>query len=287
MFMGALKKRFGDRYDGRLLRSIDPFYKIIPYIMPTRISAQVFFDDVLDADLLDSYIRNKRNNGYKGFGFLHVLITAIVRVLSQHPKLNRFVAGQKIYARNNITVSFVIKKKLNDESSETTVKLEFSPDDTVYDVFEKINHEVHINKDEQSKNAVDHTTRLIMICPGFLIKLTLGLLKALDSRGLMPKALNRISPLHTSVFVTNVASLGIQPIYHHLYEIGTASIFIAFGAKQKRDGAEGKYIPLKIVADERIADGYAYASALKLFMSLMKHPERLDVKPERIVEDVN
>lgn len=284
--MGVMKRRIKDRYDGRLIRSLDPFYKIIPYIMPTRLSAQVFFDDVLDADIIENYIKEKRAGGYKNFGFLHVLIAAIVRVLSQHPKLNRFVAGNKIFARNEILISFVIKKKLRDYSSETTVKLSFKPEDTIFDVFEKVSFEVQNNKDEKVKNSVDLTTRLIMLCPGFLVKLTIGFLKALDNRGLMPKAINRLSPLHTSVFVTNVASLGIQPIYHHLYEIGTTSIFIAFGTKQKYEGSDWKYIPLKIVADERIADGYAFASAFKMFKSVFKHPERLDHRPERVVSDI-
>jgi len=284
--MGVRKRRLKDRYDGRLIRSLDPFYKIIPYIMPTRLSAQVFFEEALDADVIERYIREKRAAGYKNFGFLHVLIAAMVRVLSQHPKLNRFIAGQKIYARNEVLISFVIKKKVNEHSSETTVKLSFNPEDTVFDVFEKVSYEILNNKDEKVKNSVDHLTRLFMLCPGFIVKLAINLLKALDNLGLMPKALNRLSPLHTSVFVTNVASLGIQPIYHHLYEVGTASIFIAFGTKQKHGDSEGKYIPLKIVADERIADGYAFASAFKMFKSIFKHPERLDKKPERIVPDI-
>jgi len=284
--MGVRRRRLKDRYDGRLIRSLDPFYKIIPYIMPTRLSAQVFFEEALDADVIERYIREKRAAGYKNFGFLHVLITAMVRVLSQHPKLNRFIAGQKIYARNEVLISFVIKKKVNEHSSETTVKLSFNPEDTVFDVFEKVSYEIQNNKDEKVKNSVDHLTRLFMLCPGFIVKLAISLLQSLDNRGLMPKALNRISPLHTSVFVTNVASLGIQPIYHHLYEVGTASIFIAFGTKQKHGDSEGKFIPLKIVADERIADGYAFASAFKLFKSIFKHPERLDNKPEHIVLDI-
>lgn len=284
--MRVKKKRLGDRYDGKLIRSLNPFYRIIPYIMPTRISAQVFFDDSLDADILDAYIREKRKNGLKGFGFLHVLLTAIVRTLSQHPKLNRFVAGQKIYARNSIDISFVVKKKLSGDAAETTVKLNFSPFDTVYEVFDKLNKEISINKDEENENKADNTAKLLMLCPGFLIKFSIYLIKILDNNGLLPKSLNRISPLHTSVFVTNVASLGIQPIYHHLYEIGTASIFLAFGAKQKREGSEGKFIPIKLVGDERIADGFAFASGLKYFMSLLKHPERLDIKPENVVEDV-
>lgn len=40
--MAGYKRRFGDRYDGRRLRSLDPFYKIIPFIMRSRIDSQNF-----------------------------------------------------------------------------------------------------------------------------------------------------------------------------------------------------------------------------------------------------
>jgi len=284
--MGVAKRRFKDRYDGRMIRSLDPFYRIIPHIMPTRLSAQVFFDDVIDAHVIENFIKEKRAAGYKNFGFLHVMIAAVVRVISQHPKLNRFVAGQKIFARNSILISFVIKKKLRNDSSETIIKIAFDPEDTVFDVFRKVSEEVKTNKDEDVRNSIDITTRLMMLCPHILVKTAIAFLKLLDNHGLMPKVLNRLSPLHASVFVTNVASLGIQPIYHHLYEVGTTSIFIAFGAKQRIEGSEAKFIPLKIAADERIADGFAFASAFKLFKKLFKHPERLEQKPEIVIYDI-
>ena len=47
--------------------------------------------------------------------FLHVIIAAMVRAISQKPGMNRFVAGQKIYARGNL-VSFAIKKEFTEES---------------------------------------------------------------------------------------------------------------------------------------------------------------------------
>ena len=40
------KRRLGDRKDGRLIQSLAPFYKFMPYIMPTlnfiRISGGIF-----------------------------------------------------------------------------------------------------------------------------------------------------------------------------------------------------------------------------------------------------
>ena len=49
---------------------------------------------------------------------------------------------------------------------------------------------------------------------------------------------------------------------------------------------ERKSVGLKVVNDERICDGHYYASAFKLLLGLLRHPERLEVPPEAIVEDV-
>lgn len=49
----------------------------------------------------------------------------------------------------------------------------------------------------------------------------------------MPKAVINASPFHTSVFLTNVGSLGIDSVYHHLYNFGTTSLFFAMGKKKK------------------------------------------------------
>ena len=38
------KRRFGDRKDGRLIQSLAPFYKFMPYIMPTKNDACNQFD---------------------------------------------------------------------------------------------------------------------------------------------------------------------------------------------------------------------------------------------------
>jgi hypothetical protein len=56
----------------------------------------------------------------------------------------------------------------------------------------------------------------------------------MDFYGIMPKAIHKVSPFHTSVFLTNMGSLGTDPIYHHIYNFGTTSIFIAMGKKRKQ-----------------------------------------------------
>ena len=48
-----------------------------------------------------------------------------------------------------------------------------------------------------------------------------------------------------------------------------------------------KYIDVKFVTDERIVDGYYYATFFKYFSRLMRNPELLDVPPEEIVRDID
>jgi hypothetical protein len=109
----------------------------------------------------------------------------------------------------------------------------------------------------------------------------------------MPKVIHRASPFHTSAFVTDLGSLGIKPIFHHIYDFGTTSIFLAFGKKEHSreiDAAgqvvERKYIGLKVVNDERICDGHYFAGAFKILAPFLKDPRKLETPPARIVEDV-
>ncbi|HYE10069.1 MAG TPA: 2-oxo acid dehydrogenase subunit E2, partial [Patescibacteria group bacterium] len=263
------------------------------YIMQNRTDAQNFYEDKLHIDNIEEYLKNKRRLGIKNIGLLHILIAAMVRTIAQKPGLNRFVAGQRIYARNEILVSLALKKQMNEGGIETTIKLKFSPTDTVFDVAEKINAAIEDNKKAETKNSADKTAKIIMLCPGFIVKFLVWFFKKLDYFGMMPKIINKISPMHTTMFITDLGSLGIQSIYHHLYEFGTTSIFVAFGAKfterlidKDNSIIQRRFVNIKIVTDERTVDGFYYASAFKVFKRLLQHPEQLEERPDKMVKDI-
>lgn len=290
--MRKYKRRFGDRYDGRLVRPSDPFFKIVPYVMKSRTDSQVYFSEKIDLTPVEAYIKRKRKEGTKCISFLHVIIAAIVRTISQKPAINRFVAGQKIYARNEILISLAIKKEMTEESPETTVKLKFEPTDTINDVISRVNEAIGQSKQAGNNNETDKTAKIISICPGFIIKFIVWVMSTLDYFGKMPKTIYNASPFHTSVFITDMGSLGIEPIYHHIYNFGTTSAFIAFGIKKKekvveKDNqiVEKRFIDIRVVGDERIVDGFYYASAFKTFKRFINHPELLENPPEQVVED--
>jgi hypothetical protein len=286
------RRRLGDRYDGRLLRSLSPIYQMIPYIMRTRVDAHDYFEDRIDIGPAEDWLRRQRAAGRGNLGYLALFVAALVRTMSQRPRLNRFVAGQRIHARNQILISMVLKKRLHQDSPETVVKLGLDPRATVFDVARVIEEAVSANQREAAANQTDRTARLFTAVPGPLLRGLMWLLRALDFHGLLPRAIHRASPFHASAFVTDLGSLGIKPIYHHLYDFGTVSIFLAFGAKEREHAlaADGrvelrKFISIKVVNDERICDGHYYASAFKLLRGLLRQPELLEAPPERVVED--
>jgi len=289
--MAKQRRRFGDRYDGKLLKHMDPFNRIVPYIMKTRVDSQVYFGDKIILDKLEAFLKQKREENLN-IGFLHVALAAMVRAISQKPRVNRFVSGRKLYARNDILISLVVKKAMTEDSPETTVKIKFEPTDTIYDVVEKVNKVVAENQNEEANNDTDKTAKLVMLLPSLLIKFVVGFLTWLDHHGKMPKVINKVSPFHTSVFVTDLGSLGIEPVYHHIYEFGTTSVFLAFGKKNKEkyidrnnEIQERKYVNYKIAIDERICDGFYSAKTIRLFHRYMENPHILEKAPEKVVED--
>lgn len=288
------KRRWGDRKEGRKLRTIDPIIKMMPYIMKKRSDSQNFFTEKLDIAEAEKFCREQIRAGRKNFTLLHVIIASYIRVVSQRPAINRFVSGQKIYARNNIEVLMTIKKKMALDGEETCIKVEFEPTDTVYDVYDKFNKAVESNKGETEGNDTENLAKILHKVPGWVLRCIVRFLFFLDYHGWLPKAILNLSPFHGSMIVTSMGSLGIRPIYHHIYDFGNLPVFVAYGAKQHGvrmddDGVVKKYryIEMKVTTDERICDGYYYASAFKMMKKIFEHPRVLENPPEAVIEDID
>ncbi len=289
------KRRFGDRSDGYRLRSLQPMSKVSPYIMPNRSGASVYFHESIEITEAENYIRKKRNQGLKGFGLMHLLLAAYARVLSQRPACNRFISGQRVYSHGeDLAVLITIKREMTLDAEETIVKMHLSPSDTADDIYRKLQKLIDENRDVNPDSKFDNTAKILNYIPGLLLKNAIWFLKLLDYFGLLPKKLIEISPFHGSMFITSMGSLGIPPVYHHLYDFGNIPVFLSFGAKYKQtelkaDGTpvQRKYIDYNIVCDERICDGFYLASSFKLFKSYFRNPHILDEKPETVVHDVD
>ena len=284
-------RKFGDRYDGYRVRNVDPFFFIIPQVMSKRVDSQVYFSEEMDITALEQFVRDHTNTDIKGLRMYHILIAAYIRMVSQRPYFNRFVLGHRIYQRNQLTVAMAVKRH-SDKEETTTLKIPFDPKDTLYDVVNKFNRIVEENKTVVEENGTDHVAKVLGHMPTFLLTGAVAFLKMLDRHGKLPKLINRVSPFHTSFFITNMGSLGISPIYHHIYEFGTTSIFLAMGKKKTVHelGSDGiaetkRKMGIKIVADERICDGAYYAAGMRMLSRFFKNPQALLTPPETIAVD--
>ena len=291
--MKERKRRWGDRYDGRRLRTLSPMSYVAPYIMKTRVTSSNYIKDRFDIETAEEYVREKREAGLKGFGLMHVIVASYIRVVSQRPGINRFIAGQRIFARNNIDIMLVIKLDMSLDAPETAIKVRFKPDATAEDVYREMSKAI----DEYRSNPVngfDKAAKALSHIPGLFLRFAVAVLRTLDYFGMLPKFLENVSPFHGSFFLTSMGSLGIPPIYHHLYDFGNVPVFLSFGAAERKkelqdDGSvkTTRYVEYNVSTDERICDGFYFASALKMLKKIFKNPYCLDERPTEIVEDVD
>jgi hypothetical protein len=283
--------RIGDRYDGWRVRKVDAVFRVIPYFLRTRMDAQNFFEERISIDHLEAFIKEHKNE-MPELSIMHIIIAALVRLTSMRPHLNRFVMWNKIFARNHLNVAIAIKRSLSDTGEETLIKPYFHLDDTLQLVVEKVHREHASNQQTEKKNGADIVSRVLGYLPDFLMRTVVFLLFWMDKIGIMPKLIFNVSPWHSSIFLTNIGSIGVESIYHHLYEFGTCSMFVAMGKKTREnvidkngDTIAQKSILLKFVLDERVCDGFYYASSMRQLNKILTDPSVLLTPPEIIRAD--
>lgn len=288
------RKIIGDRKDGRLLRTREPMSIVETFILVDRTGATNYIQDKVEISKAEEYIKRKRKEGLNGFGLMHLMVAIYVRVASRAPAVNRFVSGQRVYARDRIEVNIDIKKEMTLEAPNTCVKIILSPDDTAEDVYRKMKEVIDVEKGGESESDFDSVAGALAKFPKLFFKFSIWFLKLLDYFGWLPKSLLEVSPFHGSFFITSMGSLGIPPIFHHLYSFGNVPIFCAIGPKRTeyeidRDGntVKKKYMDYTFSTDERIVDGYYYATAFRMMKLCFSDPDKLDFPPEKVVEDID
>ena len=285
------KKRKG----ARLLKSLTPYEKLLPYVMDHRYDAMVFFTDTIECAPIDRYIAMRRQRDGIELSYLDVVNAAIVRLIAQRPALNRFVMGRRIYANNDIKLSMTVRKSLREGDDDTTIKLPFSGCETVDQVHEAFHEELVKNRlPDREDDDTDKLIGTIMGLPPLLLNPVVAMIKWLDRCNLLPADVTDFSPFHTSVYITYLKSLGIRSVYHHIFDFGTVSLFLALGKEQvmpivDRQTGEiraAKVLELKVVADERICDGLYYAKSMRLLRKILEEPEQLELPLKKVEKDI-
>lgn len=284
---------FGKRPDGRIIKNLDPMQQIMPYIMKTRNDAMNLFEDTFACEPWDAYMKEKAEQGIN-INYMHIFIAAIVRIIALRPQLNRFIMNGRIYARPKIWVSFVVHPTLHDGSTGTTIKLCFEGTESIFEVAKII--DAAIEKETTKRVGENGTDKLIRILmkwiPGPLIKIVINTLMWMDKVSLLPKFIIDLSPFHTSFFITNLKSLGINHVYHHTYNFGTTGLFFAMGKEkmvpmvEKGELVARKHMGYGLVSDERFCDGLYFALSLRQLKKFMKNPALLETPLEKKIEDI-
>jgi len=284
---------FGFRSDGKRIKTIDPITTLMPHIMTTRNDAMVMSEYEINCKGMDEYIFAKRKEGVH-LTYMDIVIPAMVRTIALRPKLNRFVINRRFYKRNDIQIALTVKKALKDTADETTIKMTFKGTETLPEIHEMMDQVIKANTKVVAVNDTDKLAKLLTIVPNFLIKFLVGVLKFMDMQGMLPKSVFTVSPFHTSVFITNMKSIKMNSVYHHIYNFGTTSIFIAMGkekyvpvvldADEEKFGV-AKIMKVGIVVDERITDGLYFGNSFREMKHYLDNPFLLDTPIEKRVED--
>ena len=279
------------RPDGRRVRNIEPMQLITSYLMKKRYDAMNMYEDTFPCEPWDAYIKEKEAQGIK-MGYMHIFIAGVVRLLATKPRLNRFVMNGRVYARPKIWVSFVVHPELTEGSEGTTIKLSFEGTESILEITEKINEAVEKETTKRTgENGTDKLARVLTSIPSPILRCVVNTLMWMDRHNILPKFIIDLSPFHTSFFITNLKSLGINFVHHHTYEFGTTGLFFAMGKEKtipvilRNEVMQQKHMGFSLVSDERFCDGLYFALALREFRKLMRNPAVLETPLEKKIED--
>lgn len=267
--------------DGRVVK-VHALNAMFPYMFRSRTESLVYFSTALDVENLLEYIEKKKTEGIE-LKFFQLFVASVVKLFKERPYLNRFVSGRKLYQRNNIKVSFIAKKAASDEGEETNVALTFGEKTSFQDVIDKLKRDIKIAKSEEVKKDDDKLIETLMKLPRFMLRMLFAFLRWMDFYFNMPKMFADVDPLRCSVYIANLGSIGIEAPFHHLFEWGNCSMFIAIGkigykpvALEDGTIVARKMVEVKVTLDERIADGFYFARSLELMESYLNNPESIE-----------
>ncbi len=272
---------FGHRYDGKKVKGMNVIDKAGPFFMPQRIDAVNYINVKVPCANIDKFLADERKTGTH-FTYMDIVFATIVRVLYMRPKLNRFIMRGSTYQRKGIFISLDVKKEMRtDEGESMTLKFPFTGRESIYEVKKIVDEEIAKNM-ASDDHATTEVASVFTHMPDWMFRWAMAVIRFCDRHGLLGKLFAKASPFHTSCFVTNLKSIKLKYVYHHLYNFGTTSIFISMGKEKmepvvvnNKELSIAKIMNLGISLDERIADGLYMGKSLRIIEDIMSNPECL------------
>lgn len=280
------KKRRGDRRDAVLCRDVGAMNALMPYLMPRRSDSLVYFDIKVDMAHAIAYVQRYNEEHPEGpkMTYMHLLLAAIVKIYRVRPHLNSYIIGGRFYRRRHILISFAVKKQLTENAPETTAKINFDDCYTLSDVVRATSAVVREAKSAEGDHDEDKIFSVVAKLPRPVLRFFFWALRRLDAADRFPRDLYAADPMHTSAFIANLGSLGLDAPFHHLYEWGNCSLFAAMGKIHKEPVADedgtlraADICNVTVTIDERIGEGAKFVRDLALFQKYMEQPELLEM----------
>lgn len=263
------------RPDGTYLE-VPKFRRMMFYIMPSRNESVVYFDRYVPADPLLAYLKSLPFDA----DITHAAVAAVGIGLAENPRMNQFVVGRRMYARNGRWLTFSMKRKFMDKEAKlSAVKLQVQDGQTFRELSEAINGNIVVER-SGTKTAADKEFDLLDFLPRPLLWGFSQLLRWLDYYNLLPGFFIEQDGMYTSAFVANLGSLKMGAGYHHLYEHGTCPLFIMLGQIEARPTVvDGEVKPvntlhIRFSYDERIADGLTARDGIESVARVLSDPAR-------------
>lgn len=287
----SMKRRLGDRKDGKLLRKIHVLHIIMPQLYKNRCDNEAFISECIDLTNVNAYLakKNADNPAYK-YNVFQIMVAAMLKTIVLRPKLNRFICNQTMYQRNEVSAAFTVKKIFSDDGAEALAIVRAKGSDTLDTIHDEIYRQVSICRSDKLDDGLK-VADVICKVPRFMLNWVGVLLRFLDRHGWLPQSVIKGDPNYSSVYLTNLGSIGLNAGYHHLSNWGTMSIFVVIGGIKKRPffDDEGNItmrdsVDLGLTIDERIADGFYYSKSIRLIKKLLENPELLERPLEEEVE---
>ena len=260
------------RRDAVRIKNLDGFHSIVPYVMPKRTEAEVSITEHFDVTDLNGFMKAHNEANGTGFKLFHAICTAIAKTIYQRPKMNTFIAGRAFWQRKDITLSFVVKRKFEDNSEESLMFMKVLPEMNLELVSRMILGDVQKVRTENN-NDLGKTMEFVGKLPRFILEILFFFIKRMEYHGIVPEAITKGDPNYSTALLANLGSIGAGAPYHHLSDYGTCSIMITIGTMHKENDRD--IVDCTFTLDERIADGFYYAKSLKLTKFLLEHPDSL------------
>lgn len=289
------KRQRGDRKDAAWIRDTDPLHAFMPYLMLDRADNEGVLNADFDMTAALRYLE-KKNEGHPDFKYtiFHLVMAALAKTIYHRPAMNRFMQGHRLYQRNDISFSFVVKRTFSDSGEEALVIMKIDSDSDVSpmeQIYNRVKKEVNYVRKESGNSGTMNAVGILSRIPRPFLRLIAKILFWLEYHGWVPDGLVKIDPYHTTCFVSNLGSIKMTASYHHLINWGTNSLFLVIGEKKPKPvfAADGTYemkemLPLSFTIDERIADGFYFAKSIKFLEHILLHPEILDEPIQNPVE---